>query len=72
MRLFRIATVVIAAVASFDQSTAFAQSTRDTRRPLQAQERAPSNDVYAGQRKLGTDPDPNVRFEMLRNQNWKY
>jgi hypothetical protein len=30
-----------------------------------------SHDVYFGGRWLGRDPDPNVRFEILRTQNWR-
>jgi hypothetical protein len=60
-----------AAVAVIVASPAFAQSTRGSQRPSQAQQPAASYEVYAGGRRLGTDPDPNVRFEMLRQQNWR-
>ena len=30
-----------------------------------------SNTVISGNKVLGTDPDPNVRFDLLREQNWR-
>jgi hypothetical protein len=65
MRSLCIAAVVAAIVAS----PALAQSARkaQTQRPPQAT----SPDVYFGGRWLGRDPDPNVRFEILRTQNWR-
>jgi hypothetical protein len=30
-----------------------------------------SNTVTSGNRVLGTDPDPNVRFDLQREQNWR-
>jgi hypothetical protein len=67
MRSLCIATVLAAILASF----AFAQSTRNTEGPTQAQLPATSYEVYSGGRRLGTDPDPNIRFEMMRQQNWR-
>jgi hypothetical protein len=28
--------------------------------------------VYSGPDYLGSDPDPNIRFELRREQNWRY
>ena len=30
-----------------------------------------NNTVISGNKVLGTDPDPNVRFDLLREQNWR-
>jgi hypothetical protein len=27
--------------------------------------------VYTGRRGVNTDPDPNVQFEIMRQQNWR-
>ena len=62
---------IVAAVSAIVASPVFAQSTRNSQRALQAQDRANPNEVYSGGRRLGTDPDPNIRFEMLRQQNWR-
>ena len=67
MKSLYITTMMVAVVAS----PAFAQSSRNAQRPSQAQDRATSHDVYAGQRRLGTDPDPNSRLDLLRQQNWR-
>ena len=47
---------------------ALAQSARKGKvhRAIPATSAAP-----AAQPRFGTDPDPNVRFEMLRQQNWR-
>jgi hypothetical protein len=37
----------------------------------QAQRGGP-NAVYSGDQYLGADPDPNVRFELRREENWRY
>jgi hypothetical protein len=29
------------------------------------------NAVYSGGEYLGADPDPNIRFELRRDQNWR-
>jgi hypothetical protein len=59
--------VVIAMIASI-ASPAFAQSRRAY--PQRAPQAA-SQGVYAGPRRGNTDPDPNVQFEILRQQNWR-
>jgi hypothetical protein len=53
-------------------SPAFAQSSQSLRaqRFLQAQDWPTSKNVYGGHR-FGTDPDPNVQFDMLRQRNWR-
>jgi len=52
-----IALAVLAAIAS----------------PALAQTAQPpyGNAVVSGNRVLGTDPDPDVRFDLLREQNWR-
>ena len=43
-------------------------------RSAKAYQRAPqaaSPGVYAGPRRGNTDPDPNVQFEIMRQQNWR-
>ena len=64
---------IAAAVATIVAFPALAQSSRNiqTQRPAQTQERANSYEVRSGQRRLGTDPDPNVQFDLLRQQNWR-
>ncbi len=62
---------IAAALVAIFASSAFAQSTRNDQRPAQAQQPATSYEVYSGGRRLGTDPDPNIRFEMMRQQNWR-
>jgi hypothetical protein len=64
---------VVAAVVLIVASPAFAQSTRGSQaqRPLPSQNPARSVDVYSGDRYLGRDPDPNIRFQLLREQNWR-
>ena len=64
--------IVVAAV-SVIVSPALAQSARNPQgqRPAQGQNRPTSNDVYSGERYLGRDSDPNVRFQILREQNWR-
>jgi hypothetical protein len=60
---------IVATLIAFIASPAFARSAgkAQTRHPSQAT----SHDVYVGQRRIGTDPDPNVRFEMMRQDNWR-
>jgi hypothetical protein len=67
MRHVCIAMVIamIAAIAS----PAFAQSHRRAY-PQRAPEARPSG-AYAAPRRGNTDPDPNVQFEILRQQNWR-
>jgi hypothetical protein len=50
-------------------SPAFAQPARRAQKRGASQ--ATSQDVYVGQRRIGSDPDPSVRFEMLRQDNWR-
>jgi hypothetical protein len=61
-----------AAIATLIASPALAQSelTRQTERLAQVQGGAASYDVYFGTKRLGRDPDPNVRFE-LRRDNYR-
>ena len=58
-----------AAIATLIASPAFAQSEFDSQieRPAQARDGASSYDVYKGGQLLGRDPDPNVRFELRRD-----
>ena len=64
-------SVCIAALAAaVAASPALAQSARKAQ-PPQRPPQATSHDVYFGGRWLGRDPDPNVRFEILRTQNWR-
>lgn len=60
---------IAAAVTALLASPAFAQSARKSqgKRPPPAT----SYEVYSGDRRIGTDPDPNIRFELLREQNWR-
>jgi hypothetical protein len=51
-------------------SPALAQSSRKAQGPLPAY-RASPDAVYSGDRRIGTDPDPNIRFELMREQNWR-
>jgi hypothetical protein len=64
---------IIVAAASVIVSPAVAQSGRNSQgqRPAQSHDRPTSNDVYSGERYLGRDPDPNIRFQILREQNWR-
>jgi hypothetical protein len=48
-------------------SPALAQSARKGK----AQRPAHATSAPAGQPRFGTDPDPNVRFEIMRQQNWR-
>ena len=32
---------------------------------------ATSSDVYVGTRRIGSDPDPSIRCELLRQDNWR-
>jgi hypothetical protein len=64
---------IIATIGLVIASPAFAQSARaaQVQHRAQWQDRATSHDVYSGDRYLGRDPDPNVRFDLLRQQNWR-
>jgi hypothetical protein len=58
---------ILAAAIAIVASPAFAQSRKSQpQRPPQA---APY-DAYGGQSRRGTDPDPNVQFDIMRQQNW--
>lgn len=59
---------VLAAARAIAASPALAQSSRkgQTQRAPQA---APCN-PYGGQKRY-TDPDPNIQFEMMRQENWR-
>jgi hypothetical protein len=70
MRIVCIIVTTIALVAS----PACAQSARKAkaqRLPQAPSYQAPAYGVYSGERRIGTDPDPNIRFELLREQNWR-
>jgi hypothetical protein len=64
---------IVAAAGLIAASPAWAQSTRSSQaqRPSQSQSPPRSMDVYSGDRYLGSDPDPNIRFQLLREQNWR-
>ena len=46
-----------------------AQSRRKA--PTQYAPQATSPGMYTGRRGVNTDPDPNVQFEIMRQQNWR-
>jgi hypothetical protein len=50
-------------------SPAYAQSRRKA--PTQYAPQATSPGVYTSRRGVNTDPDPNVQFEIMRQQNWR-
>jgi len=58
--------VMIAMIASI-ASPALAQSRRKA--PTQYAPQAPG--MYTSRRGVNTDPDPNVQFEIMRQQNWR-
>ena len=67
MRILPIAALVLTLA-----SPALAQSSRKAQRALPAPSyRASPDAVYSGDRRIGTDPDPNIRFELMREQNWR-
>ena len=57
---------VLAAAIAIAASPALAQSGRKAQRLPEV----PSSDPY-GPHKRYTDPDPNIRFEMMRQQQWR-
>jgi hypothetical protein len=61
--------LIATAIATLIALPAFAQSEFDSRteRPAQARDGATSLDVYKGNKLIGRDPDPNVRFELRRD-----
>jgi hypothetical protein len=64
MKLAYILAIMIAIPAS----SALAASAREA--PSHTLLQAKPHDAYGGQRRY-TDPDPNVQFEMMRQQNWR-
>lgn len=64
MKLAYILAIMIAMPAS----SALAASAREA--PSQTLLQAKPHDAYGRQRRH-TDPDPNVQFEMMRQQNWR-
>ena len=68
MKRICIAATVIGMVAMI-ASPAYAQSRRKA--PAQYAPQATSPGVYSGRRGVNTDPDPNVQFEIMRQQNWR-
>ena len=59
---------VLAAAIVIAASPALAQSGRKAQ--AQRLPEVPSSDPY-GTSKRYTDPDPNIRFEMMRQQQWR-
>ena len=68
MKRICIAATVIGMVAMI-ALPAYAQSRRKA--PTQYAPQASSPGVYTGRRGVNTDPDPNVQFEIMRQQNWR-
>lgn len=66
---FAAALGVAGALALTATTASFAQSTPNAHRqhPSQAQDGAASYDVYAGSKRIGRDPDPWIRNEILRH-----
>jgi hypothetical protein len=64
-RKFYLVAALIAVIAA----PAFAQAA--TRYKAQRPAQATPRDLYAGQRRYHGDPDPNVQFEIMRQQNWR-
>ena len=60
--------VMMAMIASI-ASPALAQSRRKA--PTQYAPQAAFPGGYTGRRGVNTDPDPNVQFEIMRQQNWR-
>ena len=59
---------ILAAAIAIASSPALAQSGRKAQ--AQRMPEVPSSDPY-GPYKRYTDPDPNIRFEMMRQQQWR-
>jgi opacity protein-like surface antigen len=59
---------IVAAVIVVAASPAFAQSARKAQ--AQRSPQATSDYGYGGQKRY-SDPDPNVRFELMRQENWR-
>jgi hypothetical protein len=71
MRHACVAAAVITtfALIAMIASPAFAQSKRKAYPQRAPQATAPGG--YAAPRRGDTDPDPNVQFEIMRQQNWR-
>jgi len=63
------ALLAAAAIAALIASPAFARSAPNVhwQHPPQAPDGAASDDVIAGNKRIGRDPDPWIRNEMLRH-----
>jgi hypothetical protein len=59
---------VLAAAIVIAASPALAQSSRKTK--TQRSPQVQSYGTYCGQKRY-TDPDPNVQFELMRQENWR-
>jgi hypothetical protein len=68
MTAIRTEAYLIAALIAAVASPAFAQSTRKSQTQRGSQATSPYG--YAGQKRF-TDPDPNVQFELMRQQQWR-
>ena len=68
MKHICLAATIIGMVAMI-ALPAYAQSRRKA--PTQYAPQATSPGVYTGRRGVNTDPDPNVQFEIMRQQNWR-
>jgi hypothetical protein len=68
MTAMRANAYVAAALVAIVASPAFAQSTRKSQTQRGSQATSPYG--YAGQKRF-TDPDPNVQFEVMRQQQWR-
>jgi hypothetical protein len=59
---------ILAAAVVIAASPALAQSGRKTQ--AQRAPQAVSSDPHGGQKRY-TDPDPNIQFEVMRQQQWR-
>jgi hypothetical protein len=59
---------ILAAAVVIAASPALAQSGRKAQ--AQRAPQAVSSDPYGGQKRY-TDPDPNIQFEVMRQQQWR-
>jgi hypothetical protein len=70
MTAMRANAYVGAALVAIVASPAFAQSTRKSQTQRGSQATSPYG--YAGQKRFtDPDPDPNVQFELMRQQQWR-
>jgi hypothetical protein len=65
MKTLYIAAILIIIVAS----PAFAGT--EYKAKTQRAWQATSHDGYGGRHRFGTDPDPNIQFEIRRQRNWR-